>query len=107
MITPSLSCQGFYIMLYLHVYDIFITLSFFLSQNGLTPMHLCAQEDHVNVAEILCKYDAAIDPTTKAGYTPLHTASHFGQINMVKFLLARQADVDAKTRVREIEIYPH
>ena len=70
-------------------------------------MHLCAQEDHVNVAEILCKYDAAIDPTTKAGYTPLHTASHFGQINMVKFLLARQAVVDAKTRVSVIEIYPH
>lgn len=67
-------------------------------------MHLCAQEDHVNVAEILCKYEAAIDPTTKAGYTPLHTASHFGQINMVKFLLAREADVDAKTRVSCLDV---
>lgn len=66
-------------------------------------MHLCAQEDHVNVAEILCKYNAAIDPPTKAGYTPLHTASHFGQINMVKFLLERDAEVDAQTRVRSFE----
>lgn len=63
-------------------------------------MHLCAQEDHVSVAEILCKYAASTDPTTKAGYTPLHTASHFGQINMVRFLLERGAEVDAKTRVR-------
>jgi len=62
-------------------------------------MHLCAQEDHVHVAEILCKYGARIDPTTKAGYTPLHTASHFGQINMVRFLLELGAEVDAKTRV--------
>lgn len=62
-------------------------------------MHLCAQEDNVNVAEILCKYEAATDPTTKAGYTPLHTASHFGQVQMVKFLLERGADIDAKTRV--------
>jgi len=62
-------------------------------------MHLCAQEDNVTVAEVLCKYNAAIDPVTKAGYTPLHTASHFGQINMVRFLLDRGADVDAVTRV--------
>lgn len=63
-------------------------------------MHLCAQEDHVNVAEVLCKHDANIDPVTKAGYTPLHTASHFGQMNMVRFLLERGANVDAQTRVR-------
>lgn len=62
-------------------------------------MHLCAQEDHVTVAEVLCKYEAMTDPVTKAGYTPLHTASHFGQMNMVRFLLERGAYVDAQTRV--------
>lgn len=50
------------------------------AKNGLTPMHLCAQEDRVNVAEELVKENAAIDPKTKAGYTPLHVACHFGNI---------------------------
>lgn len=62
-------------------------------------MHLCAQEDNVHVAEILCKYGAVIDPITKAGYTPLHTASHFGQVAMVKFLLEKGAYIDCKTNV--------
>lgn len=35
------------------------------SQNGLTPLHLAAQEDHVNVAECLVKYGSSIDPQTK------------------------------------------
>lgn len=48
------------------------------AKNGLTPMHLCAQEDRVNVAEELVHENASIDPQTKAGYTPLHVACHFG-----------------------------
>lgn len=62
-------------------------------------MHLAAQEDKVNVAEVLVKYGTDIDPQTKAGYTPLHTACHFGQMNMVRFLLERDASVSATTKV--------
>lgn len=57
------------------------------SKNGLTPMHLCAQNDRVNVASILVKNNANVSQKTKEGYTPLHAASHFGQLNMVRFLL--------------------
>jgi len=35
------------------------------AKNGLTAMHLAAQEDHVPVAEILVKFSGAIDPPTK------------------------------------------
>lgn len=56
------------------------------ARNGLTPMHLCAQEDRVSVAEELVKGSAAIDPKTKAGYTPLHVACHFGSIFSNRFL---------------------
>lgn len=34
-------------------------------QNGLTPLHLCAQEDKVSVASILVKNGAQIDAKTK------------------------------------------
>lgn len=43
-----------------------ITDSCLLSlQNGLTPLHLCAQEDKVNVASILAKNGVQIDAKTK------------------------------------------
>lgn len=34
-------------------------------QSGLTPLHLAAQEDKVNVAEILVNHGATLDPETK------------------------------------------
>lgn len=71
--------------------------SFFCSQNGLTPLHLCAQEDRVAVAAVLVKAKCKIDAKTKAGYTPLHVACHFGNGNMVRFLLSNGADVNAVT----------
>ncbi len=57
------------------------------AKNGLSPVHLCAQEDRVNVAAILASNGADLDAETKAGYTPLHVASHFGSVAMVRFLL--------------------
>ena len=35
------------------------------SKNGLTPLHLCAQEDKVNCAAVLVKSGANVDPQTK------------------------------------------
>jgi len=35
------------------------------AKNGLTPLHLTAQEDHVPVAEVLVNHKANIDPQTK------------------------------------------
>lgn len=37
------------------------------AKNGLTPLHLAAQEDGVPVAEILVKYGSQIDSQTKVG----------------------------------------
>lgn len=38
---------------------------FSMLQTGLTPLHLTAQEDRVNAAEVLCKHDANLDQQTK------------------------------------------
>lgn len=69
----------------------------FFLQNGLTPLHLCAQENRVAVAELLHKNGADIEKETKGGFTPLHIASHYGQADMVKFLLSKGANVKATT----------
>lgn len=70
------------------------------ARNGLAPMHLCAQEDKVPVAQILVKHGAEIESVTKAGYTPLHVASHFGQSNMVRFLVQQNgANVNASNGI--------
>ena len=39
-------------------------------QSGLTPLHLAAQEDKVNVAEVLLNHGAEIDPQTKVTLPP-------------------------------------
>lgn len=42
-------------------------------QTGLTPLHLAAQEDRVNAAEVLAKHDANLDQQTKVQHTHTHT----------------------------------
>lgn len=66
------------------------------AKNGLAPMHLCAQDDRVNVAAILAASGADLNAETKAGYTPLHVACHFGSVNMVRFLLERDVNIDVQ-----------
>ena len=39
------------------------------ANNGLTAMHLCAQEDRVPVAEVLHTHGADVNAKTKAGYS--------------------------------------
>ena len=69
------------------------------AKNGLTPIHLCAQENKVDVAELLVDSGADCDAETKAGYTPLHVASHFGQMAMVRFLLEHGVRVDIQNEL--------
>jgi len=66
----------------------YITPCIFCSQNGLTPLHLCAQEDKVNVAAVLVKNKAEIDPTTKVHLFPIfvvHTSRLLRWLFVVTF----------------------
>ena len=58
---------------------------------------MCAQEDHLAVAQLLLRAGAVKDARTKSGYTPLHIACHQGHINMVRLLIEQGATVDAAT----------
>ena len=68
-------------------------------QNGLTPLHLAAQEDQLDCAKILVKNGSGIDPRTKAGYTPLHVACHHGNLKTAAYLLQNGAGIQEKTKV--------
>jgi ankyrin len=68
------------------------------AKNGLAPMHLCAQEDHVPVAAELFKNGADLNAQTNNMYTPLHVACHFGQLNMIRFLVENGALINAETK---------
>lgn len=52
------------------VFSTFFCVCIYLSlclyhQSGLTPLHLAAQDDKVNVAEVLVNQGATVDPETK------------------------------------------
>lgn len=70
-------------------------IPFFL-QNGLAPLHMAAQGDHVDTARILLYHRAPVDDVTVDYLTPLHVAAHYGHVRTAKLLLDRNADPNAR-----------
>lgn len=68
----------------------------FLLQNGLAPLHMAAQGDHVDAARILLYHRAPVDEVTVDYLTALHVAAHCGHARVAKLLLDRQADANAR-----------
>ena len=66
--------------------------------DGLTPLHLAAENGHLAVAEALVAAGAAIDAGTRIGrYTPLHVAARAGRGAVALRLLEAGADPNART----------
>lgn len=64
-------------------------MSFLHLQSGLTPLHLAAQEDKVNVAEVLLNHGADVNPPTKVKLSRIvytHTLLIHTQIRVFKSL---------------------
>lgn len=55
--------------------------SFFHIQSGLTPLHLAAQEDKVNVAEVLLNHGADVNPQTKVQLSQMTSCTHGKTVN--------------------------
>jgi hypothetical protein len=65
---------------------------------GLTPLHLAAERDHLAIAMLLHDSGASANARTKDGRTSLHLASRYGSSAIVEFLLDdANADPNAKT----------
>lgn len=70
-----------------------------LLQNGLSPIHMSAQGDHMDCVRQLLQYNAEIDDITLDHLTPLHVAAHCGHHRMAKVLLDKGAKANARALV--------
>ncbi|KAJ4327708.1 hypothetical protein N0V84_001815 [Fusarium piperis] len=65
---------------------------------GLTPLHLAAERDHLAIAMLLLDHGADCNARANGGRTPLHLAARFGSAAMVEFLVDDgRADPNART----------
>ena len=66
--------------------------------DGLSALHLAAQEGRLDIAELLLSAGAEVDAKTKIGeYTPLHVAAGAARLSVVQALLAAGANPGAVT----------
>ena len=71
--------------------------------DGLTALHVAAEEGYLEIAELLLSAGAKIEGKTRIGdYTPLHLASRSGQAEVVRALLEAGADAAAVTTTTEV-----
>lgn len=71
-------------------------LLYCFTQNGLAPLHMASQGDHVEAARVLLQHRAPVDDVTVDYLTALHVASHCGHVSVAKLLLDRKADPNAR-----------
>jgi ankyrin repeat protein len=65
-------------------------------KSDLTPLHIAALRDYLEIVEGLLKFGASIDSKEKHGRTPLHIAAQKGHLDMVKVLLKFGAIIDSQ-----------
>uniref|UniRef100_A0A8C6JE05 Uncharacterized protein n=1 Tax=Melopsittacus undulatus TaxID=13146 RepID=A0A8C6JE05_MELUD len=64
--------------------------------NGLSPMHMAAQGDHLDCVRLLLQYGADIDDITLDHLTPLHVAAHCGHHRVAKLLVEKGAKPNSR-----------
>ncbi|XP_046465102.1 GA-binding protein subunit beta-1 isoform X1 [Neodiprion pinetum] len=67
---------------------------------GTSALHLAAQNNHTETAEVLLRAGISRDARTKVDRTPLHMAAYEGHHQMAQLLLDYGADVDSRDMLR-------
>ncbi|NWU71766.1 ANK3 protein, partial [Pterocles burchelli] len=65
-------------------------------QNGLSPLHMATQGDHLNCVQLLIQHNVPVDDVTNDYLTALHVAAHCGHYKVAKVLLDKKANPNAK-----------
>lgn len=68
-------------------------------KNGLSPLHMAAQGDHVECVKHLLQHKAPVDDVTLDYLTALHVAAHCGHYRVTKLLLDKRANPNARALV--------
>jgi len=63
--------------------------------DGQTPLHIAAINNHVAIAKFLLENDASTSAQDSTGATPLHEAVRYGNTDVAKLLLSAGANVNA------------
>lgn len=69
------------------------------TQNGLSPLHMSAQGDHIECVKLLLQHKAPVDDVTLDYLTALHVAAHCGHYRVTKLLLDKKANPNARALV--------
>ncbi|XP_043470528.1 GA-binding protein subunit beta-2-like [Leptopilina heterotoma] len=67
---------------------------------GTSALHLAAQKNHTETAEVLLRAGISRDARTKVDRTPLHLAAYEGHHQMAQLLLKYGADVDSRDMLK-------
>ena len=62
-----------------------------------TPLHLAAQNGHVECARSLIQGGAKVSAERKGNFTPLHVAALHGRAEIVELLIQNGADIEARS----------
>lgn len=63
---------------------------------GLTPLHLAAQDGHIDIVELLLQIDACVNVKNRHGFTPFHLAVKGGHIYITSILLNNGAHINTE-----------
>uniref|UniRef100_A0A665VUA8 Ankyrin 3a n=1 Tax=Echeneis naucrates TaxID=173247 RepID=A0A665VUA8_ECHNA len=64
--------------------------------NGLSPLHMATQGDHLNCVQLLLQHDVPVDDVTNDYLTALHVAAHCGHYKVAKLIVDKKANPNAK-----------
>ncbi|XP_018350006.1 PREDICTED: ankyrin-1 [Trachymyrmex septentrionalis] len=67
---------------------------------GTSALHLAAQNNHIDTADVLLRAGISRDARTKVDRTPLHMAAYEGHHQMVQLLLNYGADVNSRDMLK-------
>jgi len=73
-------------------------------QSGYTPLHLAAQEGHVDMATLLIgpAGKVPVDSAAKNGLTALHVAAQQNHVALAQLLVDHACTVDPRTNVSHL-----